>query len=85
MKERNHLWLAAFVVLLLAGTLRAQFTGDVLGAHDLSPGGQSPIKGGALCFRFVLSSLGSAGDSTTSGTFTLTALPLSSVNVQLEF
>jgi predicted CXXCH cytochrome family protein len=46
--KRSHLLLAAFVVLVFAGTLHAQFTGDVLGAHDLSPGGQSPIKGGAL-------------------------------------
>lgn len=40
-------WLIA-ALLVLAGSMQAQFTGDVLGAHDLSPGGQSPIKGGAL-------------------------------------
>jgi len=46
-------WFACMVVLVLAGTGYAQFSGDVLGAHDLSPSqhpgsGQSPIKGGAL-------------------------------------
>jgi predicted CXXCH cytochrome family protein len=41
------LWLCV-TVLALASGLQAQFTGDVLGAHDLSPSGQSPIKGGAL-------------------------------------
>jgi predicted CXXCH cytochrome family protein len=41
-------WLACVVVLVMASGLRAQFTGDALGAHDLSPGGQSPLKGGAL-------------------------------------
>lgn len=35
------------LVLLVSGAL-AQFTGDVLGAHDLTPAGQSPIKGGYL-------------------------------------
>lgn len=43
---RKALWICA--VLLLAGmTMRGQqVTGDVLGAHDLSPIGTSPIKGG---------------------------------------
>ena len=42
-------WGAGVAVLVMAsGLLQAQFTGDVLGAHDLSPGGQSPLKGGAL-------------------------------------
>ncbi len=46
-------WFACLVVLVLAGTGYAQFGGDVLGAHDLSPNqhpgsAQSPIKGGAL-------------------------------------
>ena len=46
-------WFACLVVLVLAGTGYAQFSGDVLGAHDLSPNqhtgsGQSPVKGGAL-------------------------------------
>ncbi len=41
------LWLCV-TVLAMASGLQAQFNGDVLGMHDLSPGGQSPIKGGAL-------------------------------------
>jgi len=32
-------------VLLAAATLRAQFTGDVIGLHDLGPGSNSPITG----------------------------------------
>jgi hypothetical protein len=37
------------VVLVLAASMQAQtFSGDVLGAHDLSFGGQSPIKGAGL-------------------------------------
>src|ERR1035438_10622209 len=39
-------WLACAVLLLAASGLYAQFTGDVLGAHDLSPSGKSPIQGG---------------------------------------
>ena len=41
-------WLVCMAILLIAGSLQAQFSGDVLGAHDLSAGGQSPIKGGGL-------------------------------------
>ncbi len=43
-------WFACVIILAFAGGLQAQqrFAGDVLGAHDLSPGGQSPIKGGGL-------------------------------------
>ncbi|HET9407522.1 MAG TPA: cytochrome c3 family protein [Candidatus Sulfotelmatobacter sp.] len=41
-------WLALAALLVASSGVRAQFTGDVLGAHDLSPGGQSPIKGGGL-------------------------------------
>ena len=40
-------WLCVAVLAISSG-LQAQFSGDVLGAHNLSPGGQSPIKGGAL-------------------------------------
>lgn len=40
-------WLCV-AVLAMAGGLQAQFNGDVLGAHDLSPSGKSPVKGGAL-------------------------------------
>jgi hypothetical protein len=44
-------WFACVIVLVFAGSLQAQqqpFSGDVLGAHDLSLGGQSPIKAGGL-------------------------------------
>src|ERR1700690_3645815 len=41
-------WLVCAALLLAASGLHGQFSGDVLGAHDLSPSGQSPIKGGAL-------------------------------------
>ena len=38
-------WFACMVVLVCATSLQSQqFAGDVLGAHDLSFGGQSPIK-----------------------------------------
>lgn len=33
------------MILLTAGTLLAQATGDVIGAHDLGPGSKSPITG----------------------------------------
>jgi predicted CXXCH cytochrome family protein len=39
------LFLCAMVVFT-AGVMLAQTTGDVIGAHDLSPSGGSPIKGG---------------------------------------
>jgi len=42
------LWFACAVMLAAAGSVQAQFTGDVLGAHNLSVTGPSPIKGGAL-------------------------------------
>ncbi len=32
-------------ILVLGGSLSAQFTGDVLGSHNLSPSGTSPVKG----------------------------------------
>jgi predicted CXXCH cytochrome family protein len=35
----------ALLVLVLAPSLAAQISGDVLGAHDLSPSGTSPVKG----------------------------------------
>ncbi len=41
-------WWFIAALLVLAGSVQAQFSGDVLGAHDLSPGGQSPVKGGTL-------------------------------------
>lgn len=45
----KRFWLAAGMALLLAtGSAQAQFMGDVLGMHDLSPSGRSPIKGGGL-------------------------------------
>jgi hypothetical protein len=42
------LWIAWAVLLLTASAMHGQFAGDVLGSHDLSPGGQSPLQGGAL-------------------------------------
>ncbi len=42
-------WLACVAVLIFAGSVLAQqsqFSGDVLGAHDMSFSGKSPIKGG---------------------------------------
>ena len=41
-------WLTIAAVLALAGGVGAQTQGDVLGMHDLSPAGKSPVKGGAL-------------------------------------
>ncbi len=41
-------WLACVAALALSVSVQAQFTGDVLGGHDLSPSGQSPIKGGTF-------------------------------------
>ncbi len=40
-------FLTAVLVLWLAPSLSAQMSGDVLGAHDLSPNGPSQIKGGS--------------------------------------
>ncbi len=37
--------LAAIVTLLLSASMGAQLQGDVLGSHNLSPGGPSPVKG----------------------------------------
>ena len=34
------------LVVLASGVMLAQISGEVIGAHDLSPSGQSPIKGG---------------------------------------
>jgi predicted CXXCH cytochrome family protein len=39
---------ACAIVLVCVSSMRAQFVGDVLGAHDLSPNGKSPIQGGLL-------------------------------------
>ena len=33
------------IMVLMAGTLLAQTTGDVIGVHDLGPGSKSPITG----------------------------------------
>jgi hypothetical protein len=46
----SKLWYACLFSVLMAGLAspgRAQMTADVLGAHDLSPSGPSPIKGGS--------------------------------------
>lgn len=42
----RKLALTCVFVVLAVLPLLAQFTGDVLGSHDLSPGGTSPTKGG---------------------------------------
>lgn len=41
-------WLICVVLLVGTGAMQAQFAGDVLGMHNLSPNGRSPITGGAL-------------------------------------
>ena len=41
-------WLACVALLVAAISMQAQFTGDVLGAHNLSINGPSPMKGGTL-------------------------------------
>lgn len=41
----KRLVLVPALVLLVSGAVSAQFTGDVLGAHNLSPSGSSPVKG----------------------------------------
>ena len=42
---RLRILLAALATLLIGGPLSAQITGDVLGMHNLGPGGTSPTKG----------------------------------------
>ncbi len=42
---RVRLSYVCLMMILTAGTLRAQFTGDVIGTHDLGPGSKSPITG----------------------------------------
>ena len=44
---RMKSWLMCGCAAMASG-LQAQINGDVLGAHDLSPSGQSPVKGGGL-------------------------------------
>src|ERR1700757_3689025 len=39
--------LTSVLMLGLSGSLLAQFVGDVLGSHNLSPSGTSPVKGGS--------------------------------------
>src|ERR1700691_5600608 len=40
-------WRLVFAALLcMTGSLQGQFSGDVLGSHDMGPGGTSPVKGG---------------------------------------
>lgn len=43
---RRHLLKAAAFLIFFVATLSGQWTGDVLGSHNLSPNGTSPIKGG---------------------------------------
>ncbi|HLJ25831.1 MAG TPA: cytochrome c3 family protein [Candidatus Angelobacter sp.] len=40
------LWLIAIVLLATTTTLGQQISGDVLGSHNLGPGGTSPVRGG---------------------------------------
>jgi len=40
------IWLSAAVLLACAAARSQQFSGDVLGQHNLGPGGTSPLKGG---------------------------------------
>jgi len=40
--------LVCAALLGMAGSLQGQFSGDVLGAHNMGPGGQGPLRGGAL-------------------------------------
>ena len=42
---RAKFLLACLMVMLTGQTLLAQFTGDVIGMHDLGPGSKSPITG----------------------------------------
>jgi len=41
-------WIPCAVLVLGAGVLHAQFSGDVLGAHNMGPGSPGPLSGGAL-------------------------------------
>ena len=41
-------WIAFAAFLLSASFLQAQFSGDVLGTHNMGPGGQGPLRGGGL-------------------------------------
>ena len=43
---RKTLWICAAMLLASTMTRGQQITGDVLGAHDLTPSGISPVKGG---------------------------------------
>jgi predicted CXXCH cytochrome family protein len=42
---RSNLLLACLLLIALSAPTRAQFTGDVIGVHDLGPGSKSPITG----------------------------------------
>ncbi|MFY9912871.1 MAG: hypothetical protein WAK56_23745, partial [Candidatus Sulfotelmatobacter sp.] len=42
---RGKFLFGCLIVVLMAGTLLAQTTGDVIGMHDLGPGSKSPITG----------------------------------------
>ncbi len=41
-------WKVLTALLVAANSLQGQFSGDVLGSHNLGPGGPGPLKGGAL-------------------------------------
>jgi predicted CXXCH cytochrome family protein len=42
---RLRIWMGGLAILLQAGLLHAQVTGDVMGMHSLGPGSKSPITG----------------------------------------
>jgi predicted CXXCH cytochrome family protein len=47
---RFKLSYVGLMVVVAAGTLLAQFTGDVIGSHDLGPGSKSPVTGARTDF-----------------------------------
>ena len=47
---RFKLSYAGLMIVVAAGTLLAQFTGDVIGTHDLGPGSKSPVTGARTDF-----------------------------------
>ena len=51
---RSRVLLGCLMIVLAAGTLSAQITGDVIGVHNLGPGSKSPITGTRNRLLFVL-------------------------------
>jgi predicted CXXCH cytochrome family protein len=48
----NRWVLGCALMMAMAGITKAQYSGDILGMHDLSPGGISPVKGGLSACLF---------------------------------